>query len=255
MKRKSIVIALPFILCFLLFYCVPYVFIFKYAFSNKGIYFSKVITNTYFERSVLNTICFSIVSIISLIIISYLISLLLKNVRNRFFMILLFIPVLIPSSSCAIIWEELFKDGTYFSFILLYLWKNIGLISLIISTGLLKIPNEVYDAALIDGANMFQIQRYIVLPLLSPVIVISSVIGLFQSFKIFREIYLIYGIYPPDELYMIPHFIFNKFNKLDYQELSAGTLIFMLITICLFAIVIIIGYILFLRKDKYYEKK
>ena len=47
---------------------------------------------------------------------------------------------------------------------------------------------------------------------------------------------------------MIPHYIFNKFNKLDYAELSAGTLIFTLAIILLLGILAIVGYYSFIKK-------
>ena len=38
----------------------------------------------------------------------------------------------------------------------------------------------------------------------------------------FRESYLLYGYYPPDEVYMMQNFFFNNFQRLNYQRLSAG---------------------------------
>jgi len=161
----------------------------------------------------------------------------------------------VPSASIAGLWANLFHTDSVLPIYLLFIWKNIGLVCLIITGGLTKISPEVYDATAIDGANTFQKHKSIILPLLSPVLFFCFLIGLIQSFKIFREIYLIYAAYPPEKLYMIQHFIFNKFNKLDYAELSSGTLIFTMAILIFLAGSLIIGYKLFLNKGNIFRGK
>ena len=52
-----------------------------------------------------------------------------------------------------------------------------------------------------------------------------SLMSLINSFKTFREIYLMTGGYPYESLYMLQHYMNNKFNKLDYQDLSAAAIL------------------------------
>jgi multiple sugar transport system permease protein len=47
-----------------------------------------------------------------------------------------------------------------------------------------------------------------------------------NSLKIFKEVYIWYGNYPEEEFYMLQHYINNNFSKLNYQILSAATVIF-----------------------------
>ena len=248
--------AAPFVLGFALFYIVPYGAVFYYAFSSQDVpavfsgleNFSKVWQNEYFRLALSNTAIFALLSIPLLVAISYMVANVLNGQKSRLARALLFLPVLAPSASIAGLWGGLFSPGAIFPIYLLFVWKNIGLISLVITAGLSKLPPEVYDAAAIDGANTFLLHRHIILPMLSPVLFFCFLVGLIQSFKIFREIYLIYSAYPPEGLYMIQHFIFNKFNKLDYAELSAGTVIFAGAVVALIAALLFLGNMLFLKK-------
>ena len=66
--------------------------------------------------------------------------------------------------------------------------------------------------------------------------------SLINSFKVFREIYLLTGNYPYPTIYMMQHFMNNTFGKLDYQKLSSAAIMMSIV------IVILIG-ILFLTEN------
>lgn len=253
LRIKSLFLAIPFIFGFAVFYIIPYGSVFYYAFSDITFSvgfagfdnFIKVWENEYFRLATINTAVFTFISIPLLIFFSYLLANILYKYKSRIYRALLFVPVLVPSASIASLWKNLFNSDAVWPIYLLFIWKNIGLICLVITAGLVKIPVEIYDAAAIDGANTFQKHKSIILPLLSPVLYFCFLIGLIQNFKIFREIYLMYAAYPPENKYMIQHFIFNQFNKLDYAELSSGTLIFTLAIVLLLAASLNLGYVLF----------
>lgn len=218
---------------FALFYLIPYLFVVRYSVNIRGSHhFHAVLTNEFFLLALKNTAFFILVSIPVLLVLGYLFTeLAVRYKYGGVFNIVLFLPALLPSVSAANVWIELVPGERVFPVILLFIWKNVGLITLIMTAGRMRIAREVFDAAAIDGAGGLTLHRAIILPLMTPVIFFASLVGLIQSFKIFRELYLLYGAYPPEELYMIPHYIFNKFNKLDYGELSAGTIIFALLIV------------------------
>jgi multiple sugar transport system permease protein len=66
------------------------------------------------------------------------------------------------------------------------------------------------------------------------------ILSLINSFKIFREVYLLTGDYPYDKLYMLQHFMNNTFNSLDYQKLSSAAVIFALVMIVIIAILMVL---------------
>ena len=71
-----------------------------------------------------------------------------------------------------------------------------------------------------------------------------TIMSLINSFKVFRETYLLTGDYPYDSLYMLQHFMNNTFQSLDYQKLSAAAIIMSIV------IIILVG-IMFLTEDRF----
>ena len=74
---------------------------------------------------------------------------------------------------------------------LLTIWAGIGYYSVIFLAGLQNIPEELYDAARIDGATDFQKHRYVSIPGLRPQIVFVAVISSLAALKVFDEIYVL----------------------------------------------------------------
>jgi putative chitobiose transport system permease protein len=76
---------------------------------------------------------------------------------------------------------------------LLTIWAGIGYYAVIFVAGLQNIPEELYDAAAIDGCNSFQKHRHVSLPGLRPQIVFVAVISSLAALKVFDEIYVLTG--------------------------------------------------------------
>ena len=76
---------------------------------------------------------------------------------------------------------------------LLTIWAGIGYYAVIFLAGLQNIPEELYDAAMIDGCNNIQKHWYVSLPGLRPQIVFVAVISSLAAIKVFDEIYVLTG--------------------------------------------------------------
>lgn len=76
------------------------------------------------------------------------------------------------------------------SIILLSVWKNFGYNMLIFLAGLQTIPEELYEAARLDGANAWQQFRHVTLPMLGPTFVFVGIVTMIASFQIFSEPYV-----------------------------------------------------------------
>ena len=74
--------------------------------------------------------------------------------------------------------------------ILLSVWKNFGYNMLVFLAGLQSIPEELYEAARLDGASAWQRFRHVTLPMLGPTIVFVGVVTMIASFQIFSEPYV-----------------------------------------------------------------
>jgi raffinose/stachyose/melibiose transport system permease protein len=74
-------------------------------------------------------------------------------------------------------------------------WKYIGFAVILMLAGLQSIPDEIYEAAAIDGATFWQMQRRITLPLLGPTIRIWAFLSIIGSLQLFDLVYIIWGQY------------------------------------------------------------
>nr|WP_245836381.1 sugar ABC transporter permease [Microbacterium agarici] len=78
---------------------------------------------------------------------------------------------------------------------LIITWKYIGFAVIIFLAGLQGIPEELTEAAQIDGASFWQIQRRITLPLLGPTLRIWAFLSIIGSLQLFDLVYIVWGQY------------------------------------------------------------
>ena len=128
--------------------------------------------------------------------------------------------------------------------VLLFLWKNLGYDMILFMAALSGIPKEQLEAAEVDGAGPWKRFWKIKLRYISPSLLFVTILSLINSFKIFREVYLLTGKYPFESLYMLQHFMNNTFLNIDYQKLSAAAII-------MFTVMLIIIGVLFLIEAKF----
>ncbi|MEV5163535.1 sugar ABC transporter permease [Streptomyces werraensis] len=74
-------------------------------------------------------------------------------------------------------------------------WKYLGFAVILMLAGLQSIPDEIFEAAQIDGASYWQIQRRITLPLLGPTVRIWAFLSIIGSLQLFDLVYIIWGQY------------------------------------------------------------
>lgn len=72
-------------------------------------------------------------------------------------------------------------------------WKNVPFVAIILLAGLQVIPNEVYEAAKMDGATAWQSFRRMTLPLLKPALAVALIFRTLQAFLVFDVIYIMTG--------------------------------------------------------------
>jgi|YelNatPaOPRAMG01_1025707.scaffolds.fasta_scaffold21089_2 multiple sugar transport system permease protein len=83
------------------------------------------------------------------------------------------------------------EPNVFFSLIAVDIWQYGPFMVLIILSGLLSLPKEQFEAAAIDGANSFTQFRYIILPLLKPILSIAILFRFVDSMKVFNKIYIL----------------------------------------------------------------
>ncbi|MFR2848431.1 MAG: carbohydrate ABC transporter permease [Hungatella hathewayi] len=114
-----------------------------------------------------------------------------------------------------------------------YLWKNAGYDMLLWLAGMSAIPESLYEAARVDGAGGFDNLRYITIPMLRGTFGLVLILSVVNSFRVYREAYLLAGSYPSDTIYLIPHLFSNWFLKLDVQKMSTAAVMMTAVSVIL----------------------
>ena len=217
--------------------------------------FKKLFSNSAFVLAAKNTLHFSVIAVPLAVILALALAVMLearipmKSAFRSFFLS----PMMVPVASVVLIWQVLFNyngtinqilanfgvnpidwfqtDHSQIVVMILFLWKNLGYNMILFMAALSNIPTELLEVADVEGASeaykFFQIKlRY-----LSPTVLFVAILSLINSFKVFREVYLLAGDYPYESLYMLQHFMNNTFKSLDYQKLSAAAVIMALVMV------------------------
>ena len=222
--------------------------------------FTRLFQNSAFRMAARNTLKFSAMAVPLAVVLAVVLALMLecripgKSQFRTFFLS----PMMVPVASVVLIWQVLFNyNGTVNEFImlfgaeridwlqsdnsmivvlLLFLWKNLGYNMILFMAGLSNIPKDLLEAADVAGASESYKFFAIKLRYLSPTVLFVTILSLINSFKVFREVYLLTGDYPYESLYMLQHFMNNTFRSLDYQKLSAAAVVMALVMVVLIAL-------------------
>lgn len=168
-----------------------------------------------FQLVLRNTLYFTVATLVGSLVLGLAIALLL-NQKLRFrdaARAAVFAPYLLSGAAIGIVWAYIFDprygllaqmlswagigspdwlnrpEWAMPAIIIVYIWKNVGFAATIFLAGLQAIPKDLYDAAKVDGANVFWRFRSVTLPMLSPIsffLLITTVLGTFQAFDIQR---------------------------------------------------------------------
>ncbi len=266
----------PSLIGVLVFFILPFMVVIYYSLVDNPISgnfvflrnFINVFNNAAFRRAAFNTFRFSVIAVPLAVMLSLGLAVLLESkipLRSQFRTFFLS-PMMVPVASVVLIWQVLFdyngavndalsafgisaidwmkSDYSIVVIVLLFLWKNLGYNMILFMAALANIPKEMIEVARLDTSSRAQIFFRVKLRYLSPTLLFVTIFSLINSFKIFREIYLLTNDYPYDSLYMLQHFMNNTFNNLDYQKLSAAAIIMPVV------VVEIIG-VLFIAEDKF----
>lgn len=272
---KALIYILPGLIGFLFFYILPFAFSIKYAFTDKVINgsfvwfdnFIDLINNKSYQNGLKNTLLFIGFCVPLNIVLSLIFSIMFNKMEKikTMLVLIMLIPLVIPSASIVFFWRSLFSINGYINnllslfdiekiswldsslarlvIILIFVWKNLGYNIVLFIAGLSNIPLEYYEAARVDGATKFQLFTKITLIYLTPTFILVTIMSIVNSFKVFKEIYLVVeNNHPHESIYMLQHFMNNMFENLNYPRLTAATCILILI------ISLIIQVLFYIRK-------
>jgi multiple sugar transport system permease protein len=114
--------------------------------------------------------------------------------------------------------------------VLVYVWQNFGFSFLLFVGGLASIPRDVYEASSIDGITGWKQFRYITLPLLSPTVLVASVMAIISALQIFDQPYVLTRGGPGDSTRTAVMVIYESaFQQLQFGRASAIGIVLTLI--------------------------
>lgn len=172
----------------------------------------------FFAQSLSVTVRYALMYVVVGQIVSLALALLLtQKVRGLpVFRTLFYLPIIVPYVASALLWKYLFNkeygpinavmqaiglpsinwlgspDSALFSMVIISVWTG-AVTTIIYVAGLQNIPEELFDAAKIDGAHGLQRFRHVTVPMLSPTIFFNVVTNIIASFQFFVPVFVITG--------------------------------------------------------------
>ena len=264
-RRAFLAFLLPSFLGVVFFVLLPFLDVFKRSFTTAvtgefvGIQnYVTVYENRAFRLAVGNTLRFTLVCLPLLLVLGLLAALLLTNMKQAQLLKSFFLlPMAMPAATIVLIWKMTFSEsgflnrllsahtdymGTGLAFWVLvfsYVWKNMCYTVVLWLAGILAIPEDYIQAAKVDGAGKVRIFFSIILPQLKGCMYTITVLSFLNSFKVFRESYLVSGAYPHESMYLLQHLFNNWFVYLELDKMAAAA-------VCIG--IVLLGVILFLEK-------
>lgn len=188
-----------------------------------------------------------------------------KALGGRIFQGIIFLPVVVPLSIAGVMFIWLYsRDFGLLNFLLakvglgvlsrnwlntpetalpaiatVNLWKYTGLSVVLFLAGLLAIPNELYEAARMDGANSFHLLRYITIPNLKDTFVLVTIWGLIESWKVFTLPFVMTRGGPGDATQVLYLYIYQTAFKYFEVGKAAAMAFFLALVILLLSMLAI----------------
>ncbi len=213
-------------------------------------------------RVIGNTILFTLATVILKTVIALGLAVLLtEGVRrlSHFYRVLIYLPAVLPILVVSLIFRSVLNPATgllnetlrevglevfalhwltdvslaMWSVIAVDVWRGVGYIMVILIAGLMAIPRDYYEAAGIDGANGWQVFRHITLPLLMPVLAVTTVLNLLYGLKVFDIVFVLTRGGPGRATDTVYTMVFEDFSKGRWGLATALSTLLLLVMVVL----------------------
>ena len=256
LARKAYLFLLPSLAGTAVFVLLPYVDVVRRSFFEAagGRFvamqnYVTVVGNSAFRLASFNTLRFLVICVPLLVLVSLFCSMLIAGLKEEgtVFKTSLLVPLAIPVASIVLLWKLFFHpqgmvnqitalfgmagvdwingDTAFGVLVFTYVWKNLGYDVVLWVAGLAAISDELYEAAEVDGAGWLQKLLYITIPQVRKAAGMILFLAVINSFKVFREAYIVAGSYPNDRIYLLQHLFNHWFLNLDVQKMCAAAVL------------------------------
>lgn len=222
-----------------------------------GNFYQMFYQDELFWKAVYNTLYYAIFSVPLGLIFAIVLAMFLnyKVWGLTFFRATFFLPSIVPGVAAAVVWawilnpeyglinDMLARFGlpgppwltsevwSKPAFVLMSLW-GIGSTAIIFLAALQDIPQHLYEAAEIDGANLFQRARFVTMPMLTPAIFFNLIMGVIGALQIFTQVYVISDGGPVwSTLFFVFYLYRQGFQYFNMGYASALSLVLFVITL------------------------
>lgn len=209
--------------------------------------YRQVLSNEAFRLAAKNSLRFVAVCLPVLVGLGFGIALLLNDAvakrGSRTIKSMLLFPMAMPTATVVLVWKLFFAQGgflaqitghpegfldnaaSFWVLVVSYLWKNLGYTVVLWLAGILALPKSLWEAARVDGAGEITMVFRVLLPNLKGVLFTIVVLSFLNSFRVFREAYLVAGSYPNEDIYLLQHLFQNWFVKLELNKMAAAAVL------------------------------
>lgn len=221
--------------------------------------YEELFNDELFWNALKNTIIYLVVVVPALVVVPIFLAVLV-NQRLKgigIFRSIYYIPVVTSLVVAGIAWDWVYKENGLLNYLLdvlgiisepigwltstntaifavmvVTVWKGLGYYMIIYLAGLQSIPEDLYEAAEIDGANWWQKITKVTIPMLLPFVLIVSIMSSIAAMKVFEEIYVMTGGGPLHSSETLVFYIYQQaFDNLNMGYASAAGVILFLITL------------------------
>ena len=222
--------------------------------------YADLVRNPYFIRAVINTIKFTVACTLLETVAGVAVAVYVNGLRHfkKTMRTILLLPNLLPPVTAALIWKIMLSNNygiinEFLRFmhipvfnwffdtrtampviILIDVWQCMPLVFLLIYASLQTVPQTLYEAAKIDGANKWHEFRYITMPCISGAVVLCLLLRTIDSFRMFDKINILTGGGPANTTATITQFIYTYgIKSLKFGYGSAGAVVMAAIVLLL----------------------
>ena len=218
--------------------------------------FATVLGDPLFAKAWANTLLFTVAGVALGYVAPVVVSLIVNEVRRGrwFFQLAVYLPVMMPPIVTALLWRYIFdptgigvlnaflgvfglgpqpwlqsSSQALFSLVLISTWATFGFWVLVYLAALRGIPGELYDAAELDGAGVFNRVRYITLPYIRHIMLAGILLGIIGEMQIFTAPFVLTGGGPNNATVTVVLLVYQYAFKLnDFGAASALAVLLML---------------------------
>ncbi len=221
--------------------------------------FRKIFTsNSTLLLAINNTLVFTAITIVTKTVIGLLLALLVSRGIRRLSTVhraIYYLPAVLPMIVVGIVFKSILNPATgvlneflrpiglssvaqhwltnphiaLYSIAAVDTWKGVGFIMILLLAGLQSIPTDYYEAARLDGASAFSELRFITLPLLVPVLTVTTVLNLLYGLKIFDSVWVLTNGGPGYATETVYTIVFKEFARGHYAVSTAlSTVLFVI---------------------------